>query len=58
MLKSHQEIQRKNNISENKFQFKKPLQCLECGAKTHYSSYHKFGPLNEFDSLVESLLIK
>ena len=31
---------------------------LVCGAKTHPSSYHKSGPLNEFDSLVDSLLIK
>ena len=46
------------DVLKNKFQFKKPLKCLECGAKTHSSSYHKLGPLNEFDSLVESLLIK
>ena len=46
------------DVLKNKLQFKKPLKCLECGAKTHSSSYHKFGPLNEFDSLVDSLLIK
>lgn len=46
------------DLLKNKFQFEKPLKCLECGAKTHSSSYHKLGPLNEFDSLVESLLIK
>ena len=46
------------DVLKNKLQFKKPLKCLECGAKTHSSSYHKCGPLNEFDSLVESLLIK
>ena len=46
------------NVLKTKFQFKKPRQCLVCGAKTHSSSYHKSGPLNEFDSLVDSLLIK
>ena len=46
------------DVLKNKFQFKKPLKCIECGAKTHSSSYHKLGPSNEFDSLVESLLIK
>ena len=53
------EIERSHpNVLKNKFLFKKPLQCLECGAKAHSSPYHKFGPLNEFDSLVDSLLIK
>ena len=46
------------NVLKTKFQFKKSRQCLVCGAKTHSSSYHKSGPLNEFDSLVDSLLIK
>ena len=46
------------DVLKNKLQFKKPLKCLECGAKTHSFSYLKCGPLNEFDSLVESLLIK
>ena len=46
------------DVLKNKLQYKKPLKCLECGAKTHSSSYHKCGPLNEFDSLVDSLLIK
>ena len=46
------------NVLKTKFQFKKPRQCLVCGAKTHSSSYHKSGPLNEFDSLVDSLIIK
>ena len=46
------------DVLKNKLQFKKPLKCLECGEKTHSSPCHKFGPLNEFDSLVESLLIK
>ncbi|CAL4194646.1 unnamed protein product, partial [Meganyctiphanes norvegica] len=47
------------DVLKNKIQFKrKPVQCLECGARTHSSSYHKLGPLTEIDSLVESLLIK
>ena len=46
------------DVLKNKLQFKKPLKCLEYGAKTHSSSYLKCGPLNEFDSLVELLLIK
>ena len=45
------------DVLKNKLQFKKPLKCLEYGAKT-YSSYFKCEPLNEFDSLVELLLIK
>ena len=45
------------DVLKNKLQFKKPLKCLEYGAKT-YSSYFKCEPLNEFDSLVESLLIQ
>ena len=46
------------NVLKTKFKLKKPRQCLVCGVKTLSSSYHKSGPLNEFDSLVESLLIK
>ena len=52
-------LERSNpDVLGNKFQLKKTLKCLVCGAITHSSSCHKFGPLNEFDSLVDSLLIK
>ena len=47
------------DVIKNKIQYKRnPVQCVDCGARTHSSSHHKLGPLTEIDSLVESLLMQ
>ena len=46
-------------VLKSKIQYKrKPVQCLDCGARSHSTSNHKFGPLTEIDHLVESLLLQ
>ena len=47
------------DVIKNKIQYKRnPVQCVDCGARTHSSSHHKLGPLTEIYSLVESLLMQ